>query len=982
MKSLSLRNLKTTALMVGFLFLLAACGEDETTAVPIDLNECDGTGPLLFDGEPVAVGDLCGPCSFGEIVCRNTQAVCADPNPTNICGGCADLDARPGQYCAAGGGMAGEWACDGDDALICESHGHNGCGGETELANLPGDSCGSCGFDVYICDGEEATTCDGSVGCPGATEVQATQGTRTDGVRISWRGDTRADAYRIYRDGTQIAEVSRGHLSYVDEDAAHPDAPALSLTASTDRSDGVELNWEVGAPDASTHEYRVRVIYESANSGSSAAATGYRGFEAQRFELSIDGGPWVDQGDSTHYLDEDAPFAQVNSASISATAIDWDRVALEGDVAIDAGATRDYALRLVTLAGEVSDPAEAMGERAPGVLEARWERASESGGDWDLIQGCPFDLQCDEGGCQGSSNCEDDHFPGDRTQNGYRFVVDGPSLDGQFEINATGGVLLLNLAADEFSGPIVAGDEATFSVSVESPDGDAVARQGVEVTLAVSHESDVVGPVPTTVVTDASGVASVTLVFAQQLEDVTIEWSALSDPRVSTDSVVHGPFSVSARQASSTESSLHILPMTGELLADGLDFQQVDVELRTDEGDPVIGASFSFVVDGPGVVGLQCDGQTDSQGMATCTFAVDEPGYRTVRLESPTTLEVDDVGPFYAAAEHYPALTGDVAAVVVIGDYVVFGGDDLSDGATSFSAPDSTLVIDRITGSVVNTIDEDFGEVYAMVVDDGELFVVASNGVGRYLVDENGVTELALAPGTFGTVLMVNDDYVVVSSSGGGQLTLKSRDDLVEIDNTSVLDQGSYISAMSANGEAIVFGQNLSGLLELSNYYFASFTLPGLSRSFYLPTSEVVGDLLTFILHESGDRFVSGDFTEILGEDIQGLARLTDAEEVTLFRADPAAAHVEAGGLWIDGGWIYSAGLWEADRGDGLTTQGRTFDAETGDLGPYDLGNEYAWMSLATSPRLLYLTGAVDASTTQAFEVVLRPGAEAPVVAE
>ncbi|MBA2662001.1 MAG: formylglycine-generating enzyme family protein [Bradymonadaceae bacterium] len=48
-----------------------------------------------------------------------------------------------------------------DPDLLCS----NGCGGCGELAPAPGTACGPCGADEYVCDGPEATQCNGSTTC-------------------------------------------------------------------------------------------------------------------------------------------------------------------------------------------------------------------------------------------------------------------------------------------------------------------------------------------------------------------------------------------------------------------------------------------------------------------------------------------------------------------------------------------------------------------------------------------------------------------------------------------------------------------------------------------------------------------------------------------------------------------------------------------------------------------------------------------------
>ena len=83
---------------------------------------------------------------------------CSEPN---ACGGCEPLDREPGVVCGPCGLDA--VVCDGTDATTCDgSTTVNACDGCGALANEPGAVCGPCDLDVYACDGTETTVCDGS----------------------------------------------------------------------------------------------------------------------------------------------------------------------------------------------------------------------------------------------------------------------------------------------------------------------------------------------------------------------------------------------------------------------------------------------------------------------------------------------------------------------------------------------------------------------------------------------------------------------------------------------------------------------------------------------------------------------------------------------------------------------------------------------------------------------------------------------------
>ncbi len=112
----------------------------DTDVPDADPDDCPtGADTFEFEGEFVRLGDSCGPCEDGELVCDETEG------------------------------------------LRCEGASEdNGCGGCTPLENL-GDSCGPCELDRYECDGSEAVICDGETECPQylSTEVDVQDVTTT-----------------------------------------------------------------------------------------------------------------------------------------------------------------------------------------------------------------------------------------------------------------------------------------------------------------------------------------------------------------------------------------------------------------------------------------------------------------------------------------------------------------------------------------------------------------------------------------------------------------------------------------------------------------------------------------------------------------------------------------------------------------------------------------------------------------------------------
>lgn len=89
----------------------------ETDTLP---NECGGTEELVWMGEPAAVGESCGDCSAGSLVCDGEDAVgCEGIGEFNECGGCGEITERLGLPC----GDCGVMQCEGGDAACVDDLG-------------------------------------------------------------------------------------------------------------------------------------------------------------------------------------------------------------------------------------------------------------------------------------------------------------------------------------------------------------------------------------------------------------------------------------------------------------------------------------------------------------------------------------------------------------------------------------------------------------------------------------------------------------------------------------------------------------------------------------------------------------------------------------------------------------------------------------------------------------------------------------------
>jgi formylglycine-generating enzyme required for sulfatase activity len=159
---------------------LTLCRDGATTCSPLTqpatdaglptptLNGCGGERALLIPaglpdaGQPATLGDPCGTCGRGELVCDGANAVlCTVPEArqTNVCSGCAPINARPNTPCGTCG--TGRLQCDIttgpnlNNRLLCQgdlaASGRNACGGCGTLPGVVNHLCGTC--LVWACDG-------------------------------------------------------------------------------------------------------------------------------------------------------------------------------------------------------------------------------------------------------------------------------------------------------------------------------------------------------------------------------------------------------------------------------------------------------------------------------------------------------------------------------------------------------------------------------------------------------------------------------------------------------------------------------------------------------------------------------------------------------------------------------------------------------------------------------------------------------------
>lgn len=267
---------------------------------------------------------------------------------------------------------------------------------------------------------------------PPPSGVVASDGTHEAFVRVSWNSVAGASAYRVYRDGAVVDEVSGTQL---DDTNASP-GPVPGRVASLSASDGefadrVVVTWEPAtAPAGPSHAYTVVAVSGSGESDESAVDFGHRRARpVTGYESSIDGGSWASVGAATTFTDLDAEEGSIAPGSAAASnGASRTHVALSLPTLVaSAGPTRTYAVRAVNVTGAGAEAADD-GHRGVGALSYQWERsAGTEDGDYTPIAGATAA----------------DHLDGEAPENGderwYRCVVSASGVSGAVTSGADSG---------------------------------------------------------------------------------------------------------------------------------------------------------------------------------------------------------------------------------------------------------------------------------------------------------------------------------------------------------------------------------------------------------------------------------------------------------------------------------------------------------------------------------------------------------------
>ena len=239
-------------------------------------------------------------------------------------------------------------------------------------------------------DGAESVTSESVAGWrqppPGVPGGVAASSNLADQVRVSWHAVSGAIGYHVYRGETKLT-TGTGIVgtAYEDFDTSPPGAwesPSL-LTASTQRTDGIEISWVSPVrPVGQTASYSVSAVNATGEGALSASATGRRAAPAIA-EWEVEAQDEVARtlsvvSSEQAWLDEDAPFARIEPGTTSATQGDRRNSVMlshTGHQLIPAPVAT-YRVRGKLVGGGATPwSAVAEGRRANGGVTYRWQRS-------------------------------------------------------------------------------------------------------------------------------------------------------------------------------------------------------------------------------------------------------------------------------------------------------------------------------------------------------------------------------------------------------------------------------------------------------------------------------------------------------------------------------------------------------------------------------------------------------------------------------
>jgi len=242
---------------------------------------------------------------------------------------------------------------------------------------------------------------------PAPTNVQATDGTYSDKVRITWTKSAGATSYQVYRDGVGLGWL--GDVDSYDDTGADPPAITAGSTVASDGtySDKVHLSLSgTGTNNGTTHTYKVRAKNEVGESPDSNTDTGYRAPGPLSYQWQRSAGDSnanysnISGATASTYDDTGAPAPTITPGSTVAsdgTHTGYVALSLSG-TATSNGEGRYYRCYLTAAGCTPKYSAPDRGYRSPGTLSYQWQRsAGDSDASYSNISGATSSTYNDNG---------------------------------------------------------------------------------------------------------------------------------------------------------------------------------------------------------------------------------------------------------------------------------------------------------------------------------------------------------------------------------------------------------------------------------------------------------------------------------------------------------------------------------------------------------------------------------------------------------
>lgn len=233
------------------------------------------------------------------------------------------------------------------------------------------------------------------------TNVQATDGTHTDKVVITWTKSDGATGYQVYRDGTPLGWL--GDVATFDDTGAGAPyiTPGNAVASDGDYSGYVFLNLSgTSRNNGTTHTYKVKARSAAGESGYSGTNTGYRGYGTLYYQWYRSAGDSdasyssINGATSSTYSDTGAPAPTITKGTVTASDGTYhDKVRLDASgYGTNNGAGRYYKCYLIAAGCSPVYSGANRGYRGPGTLNRQWQKsAGDSDASYSDISGATSD---------------------------------------------------------------------------------------------------------------------------------------------------------------------------------------------------------------------------------------------------------------------------------------------------------------------------------------------------------------------------------------------------------------------------------------------------------------------------------------------------------------------------------------------------------------------------------------------------------------